>query len=352
MDNTASSFDQDEQSRRERKLNYLRTAERFSLEKFIKKNRIKDKDPDHLPLVLVEKQDTGVWFDECFVSFDKSRLKEIKLFGHESHVIVDNVEQTTNIPAIYKSKDCDAAVTFTSEGALHAVTSSRSSDEIIKVGQQTYVLLKKEIAEKREFSGRVLHAVHPPSNATTGSNLRRRQQTVALEDMMIPGRALTESTCDSYWEVEVIFVVDSRTCLDLGGTDELVKLVFVQVLEKVNEIYDALCIKILPKDLIIFCDQNTDPIHQMIQDNQNNLCSKGQGLLREFRNELVSSSGIAGLRFNESDIWHLYYGYDYGDTIGCAYVNTLCHGNGYNLAGSELMFSDIIADLAALTARK
>ena len=150
-----------------------------------------------------------------------------------------------------------------------------------------------------------------------------------------------QSSCSDFNVIEISVVVDSVFCAEQGG--QVGAQAFVQsIVATASQYYEipGLCAKLQLKQQIYFCE-GTDPIQTLADGN--NACG---GLLGDFAG-FVADEGILG------DVVHLFHGKDYsGNTIGCAYFNTLCNTNGFSSGVNQMTFSSILSVQAQLLAHE
>jgi hypothetical protein len=282
-------------------------------------------------------------FDGQEISFEDVDLDLINIFMADAEVVVDGARQTP-VSRVFKSKkDPDILIVKDTNGNLISATKTdkttgKSTEvNLIAKGGKDYATVTSDDLDDNTLKLFGMEAVMPP-------NETRRLRIPQVHDVVDASNPLAidddhrslQGGCDFFNVIEVGLVVDSSFCAYAGGSSN-VNALSQSIIATASMLYEVpgLCKKLAISYLEIHCDPTTDPMQPLLsQAGTSNVCTDSNGLLRSF------GAYISSKRIN-ADVVHLFHGKDFtgSNTIGCAYIGTLCDTRGYNVGVNEMSYS-------------
>lgn len=141
-----------------------------------------------------------------------------------------------------------------------------------------------------------------------------------------------QTSCPSYNVIEVAVSFDSTLCSKRGGFSKA-KAEVEKIVARASALYGSqgVCAKLKISHLEGFCSSSSDPYRRSV--NSGNIGCGGEGVLDAYQDYWRrNKSGV------HRDVSHLFFEQDVGNSIGCAYVGTLCSKDwGYGV--NDISFS-------------
>lgn len=278
---------------------------------------------------------------EKWTSLLAKDLEAVDILAPGASMIVDG---TAKVPQqmVFTSKSRDD-VLITKDMATGKVLSASATrddgtvENIVPVDSdsETFATVIVDDLDEGKLSEYILdEAIVPPQG-----NRRLRFAGAGQHTKRDP--RVMQASCSDFNVIEMSVVVDSIFCAALGGQVRAQARV-QSIVALASQYYEVpgLCVKLQIRDQIYFCNGN-DPTLTLA--NGNTGCSSFLGAFASF----VAAEAIPG------DVVHLFHGRDLsGNTIGCAYLNTLCNTNGFSSGVNEMTFSSIESVQAQLLAHE
>jgi hypothetical protein len=323
------------------------------VKKFKERNQVK-RDAE----LTIQRISKGLPFviDDQEISFADDALDVIKVFTPGAEVVVDGVSQTPVSRVFTSKKDPNILIVKDTNGKLVSATKTNKSTgkstevNLIAKGGNAYGTVTSDDLDDKKLALFRLEAVMPPDGTRLLRGLQVRDFVGASDHLAndVDHRSLQEG-CDSFNVIEVALVVDSFLCAYAGGSSD-VNALSQSIIATASQLYEVpgLCKKLEISSMEIHCNPDTDPIRPLlIQAGTSSVCAESNGLLRTFAG-YIGSTGI------NADVVHLFHGKDFTgtNTVGCAYIGTLCDTYGFNAGVNEISYSGSLSLQSKLVAHE